>query len=66
MITWQDVELMRERNKDLLREAENERLIQQMTEREATTTIWEKVKGLLSWSEQKEYWAEEQGEVVYT
>ncbi|HXV44555.1 MAG TPA: hypothetical protein VEC96_15955 [Anaerolineae bacterium] len=48
MINWHDVMVIQERNKDLLREAEHERLIQQASSGDEGPTVWQKVKDLLA------------------
>lgn len=48
MINWSDVMVTQERNKDLLREAEKERLIQQVSAEAEESTVWQKVKELFA------------------
>ncbi len=48
MINWSDVLITQERNKDLLREAEKERLIQQVSAEAEEPTVWQKVKELFA------------------
>ena len=48
MINWSDVLITQERNKDLLREAEKERLIQQVSAEAEESTVWRKVKELFA------------------
>ena len=48
MINWSDVMVTQERNKDLLREAEKERLIQQASAEAEESTVWQKVKDLFA------------------
>ena len=48
MINWSDVLVTQERTKDLLREAEKERLIQQASAEAEESTIWQKVKDLFA------------------
>jgi hypothetical protein len=44
MLNWRDVELAQERSKDLLREAEQARLIQQAKAGAEEASVWQKVK----------------------
>ena len=48
MINWSDVMITQERTKDLLREAEKERLIQQASAEVEESTVWQKVKDLFA------------------
>ena len=48
MINWSDVLITQERNKDLLREAEKERLIQQVSAEAKESTVWQKAKNLFT------------------
>ena len=54
MINWHDVMVIQERNKDLLREAERERLIQQASTGAEGPMVWQKVKDLLAGSDKNE------------
>jgi hypothetical protein len=46
MLSWKDVMVTKERNKDLLREAEQARLIHQVRAANEAASVWHKVKGL--------------------
>lgn len=46
MMNWNDVLVTREHNKDLLREAEQDRLVQRAKASNNETSVWQKVKGL--------------------
>jgi len=46
MMSWKDVMMAQEHNKDLLREAEEARLIQQLSADDKETGLWQKVKEL--------------------
>ena len=48
MVIWRDVAAVRERTKELLLEAEKERLIQQMVVGREEPAAWQKVRGLLA------------------
>lgn len=48
MVIWRDVAAVRERNKELLHEAEKDRLIQQIVTDREEPAAWQKVKGLLA------------------
>lgn len=54
MMSWKDIAMAQEHSKDLLREAEEARLIQQFNNGNRGTSLWQKVRSFFAGSREKE------------
>lgn len=54
MMSWKDIAMAQEHSKDLLREAEEARLIRQFNGSNGGTNLWQKVRSFFAGSREKE------------
>lgn len=54
MMSWKDIVMAQEHNKDLLREAEEARLIRQFSAGNGGTNFWQKVRSFFAGNGKKE------------
>lgn len=59
MMSWKDIVMAQEHRKDLLREAEEARLVRQLSRGNERTTLWQKVRSFFAAGGEKETPAEE-------